>query len=50
MANFMEKTRNVPVHTKESKANPRNYRPISLLSINAKAFEEIIKKSTKKII
>lgn len=32
----------VPVHKKDSKSKPSNYRPISLLPVIAKVFEEII--------
>ena len=40
----------VPVHKKEAKSLPKNYRPISLLPIQAKIFEEIIIKPMKEFL
>ena len=34
----------IPIHKKDSKTNPKNYRPISLISIQGKLMEKIINK------
>ena len=34
----------IPIHKKDSKTNPKNYRPISLNSIQGKLMEKIINK------
>ena len=34
----------IPIHKKDSKTNPKNYRPISLDSIQGKLMEKIINK------
>ena len=35
----------VPIHKKKSKAQPNNYRPISLLSIISKVMEAIVNRT-----